>query len=466
MFKRVSNTLPRMCKFISNLLWGSFESKAEIQKFSFLSVIFGFIIGAYWAMRPIKDSIFHALVDINYQPLAKTFSLVCIFVLILVYNKLLDTYPRQTVFYLLAGVYSALAFVFYFAFSHPIYGLDAASPSPYNIIGWVWYVYVESFGSLIVALFWAFTTDTTSPESGKRGFPMLALFGQIGNILGPYILNTRMLGIPNSAPILLIIGFLMALIGVLFWVFMQVTPSDQLRSYEGSVGTVEESHSDPGFFEGLRLLFTKGYLLGIFAIIGVYEVIVTILDYHLKCSVMATFATEAEQSAYLSSYATWTGIIATACILLGINSIQRRLGMQVSLLLLPVLVAVAVLCTKMYSNSLEVAFWIMVLAKAINYALNQPTLKQLYIPTTRDTKYKAQAWIEMFGSRGAKFLGSQVNMLRGWHFISNYGKTLGVAYFMTAAAGLSFGLIGFWFFVSIYVAKAYNKAIIEDRVVC
>ena len=33
----------------------------------------------------------------------------------------------------------------------------------------------------------------------------------------------------------------------------------------------------------------------------------------------------------------------------------------------------------------------MVGSKAINYALNGPALKQLYIPTTTDVRFKAQA---------------------------------------------------------------------------
>ena len=460
-----------MLQRIVSALWGKFESKAEMQKFGFLATIFGLIIGTYWTLRPIKDSIFHAIVHINYQPMAKGLSLFCIVPLILIYNKLLDIYPRHKVFYILISIYAAMAFMFYFIFSNPTYGLDNTVASPWRLIGWVWYVYVESFGSLLVALFWAFTTDTTKPEAARRGFPLIALFGQMGNILGPLLLNTRRLNLSNSAPLVLIAGFVMLATGVLFYFFMSATPQEQLVSYEGE-GEGEEKkedkkeESEPGFFEGLKLLLTEGYLLGIFAIIAIYEVIVTVFDYHFKYTVMSTFATEAEQSAYLSNYGVWTGIVATTCILLGINSIQRILGMRASLLLLPILVTGAVIVLKFYPFSIGIAFWVMVLAKAINYALNQPTLKQLYIPTTKDTKYKAQAWIEMFGSRGSKGVASILNFLRGNFFIAKYGMTSGVLYFMTLSTIASMGFIGLWLFVALYVSKTYDKAIKEDKVVC
>ncbi len=200
-------------------------------------------------------------------------------------------------------------------------------------------------------------------------------------------------------------------------------------------------------------------------IITIYEVIVTILDYHFKSTVAATFTSEAAVSGYLAEYAWMTGVISTLCVLLGINNIQRHLGMKASLLLLPLLVTGAVLIIKFNPEVLAVAFWIMVISKAVNYALNQPTLKQLYIPTSKDTKYKAQAWIEMFGSRGSKGIGSVVNTFRAV-FKMKYGMLEGVVRFLTLSSLISLVGIGFWLFIALYVAKTYNNAIKEKRIVC
>jgi len=180
---------------------------------------------------------------------------------------------------------------------------------------------------------------------------------------------------------------------------------------------------------------------------------------------MATFPSEGEAASYLAQYGWTTGIVATLCVLFGINSIQRILGMRASLLLLPALVTMAVVVIKLNPTGLTIAFWVMVFAKAVNYALNQPTLKQLYIPTSKDTKYKAQAWIEMFGSRGAKSSGSVINTFRAG-FKAKFGMIDGVARFLTLSSLLSIGFIGIWLFVAIFVAKTYDKAVKEKRVVC
>jgi ATP/ADP translocase len=162
---------------------------------------------------------------------------------------------------------------------------------------------------------------------------------------------------------------------------------------------------------------------------------------------------EKDLTAYLSSYAVWTGIISTFCVLFGINNIQRKLGMTVSLVLMPVIIGVAVVVLRL-NPIISVAFWIMVCAKAINYALGQPSLKQAYIPTSKDSKYKAQSWIEAFGGRSSKSIGSGINA---------FGKM--PIYFMLSSA-ISLGIVAMWVFVAIFIAKTYNKAIKENKIVC
>jgi len=453
-----------MLKRVAQAIWGKFESRDEVLKFGLLGLMFGFIIGAYWGLRPIKDGIFAEIVGFDYQPMAKWVSLVIVSTLVVIYGKLIDTFPRHRVFYILTIAYFIAAMVFWWALAHPVYGLPNCAPSPYRMVGWMWYVFVESYGSLIVAMFWGFTTDITSDESGRRGFPLIALFGQMGNIFGPLFMRAKYLGFVNSAPIAAIAGVLTLATALLMWVFMKVVPKSQFVGY-GQVHHVAEKHDEePGFLEGLKLLVTKSYLLGIFAIISIYEVIITIIDFQFKSAAKHAFPVEVDYSEYLANYAVATGILATVCVLLGINSIQRMMGITAALVLVPLLVAVGVVMVWINPTSLETLFWVMVIGKAINYALNSPTQKQLYIPTSKDTKYKAQAWIEMFGSRGSKAAGSGVNAMKLF-FKKGYGAA-GVSMFATVSALSSLGLIGVWLLAVVYVAKTYNKAVAENKLVC
>lgn len=452
-------------KRFAQSLWGKFESREELFRFLQMAVIFGLIIGVYWAMRPMKDSIFDAIIGgKDWLWSAKIVSLLVNVPLVIIYSKLTDVFPRHKFFCFLTAFYGVCTLGFAWAFAHEHIGLANLQQDPYRMIGWAWYVFVESFGSLVVALFWAIATDITKPDAAKRGFPLIGLFAQLANIAFPWTLNTTKmneffnLGWTSSAPVVAICGILMFGMALLMLNFIRTTPAKDLEGYAGSEHT--EEAGEPGFFEGLKLLVTKGYLLGIFFIVSVYEIIITVVDNHFKVTVFTTplLTSEIQRSAFLSNYATWVGIIGSLCVIFGINSIQRKLGMAASLLLLPVLVAIAVLAVKFYPSSLDVVFWIMVMSKAVNYALNQPTMKQLYIPTTKDTKYKATAWIETFGSRLSKAGGSGFAGLRG--------RLLDLTMFMSVAALCSLSLIVVWVLVAMYVSRRYNTAIKENTVVC
>jgi len=442
-------------------------SNEELKKFAFLGAIFAFTIGVYWMLRPLKDSIFCTISCAVNIPIAKWVSLFVVVPLAMGYSVVVDRYPRHKIFYVLCAIYGSLALLFAYIFAHPVYGL-----SPDNIekiivggktfsshvqyltrmLGWVWYVYVESFGSLMVVLFWGFAADTTKPEAAKRGFGIVAMGAQFGGICGPLAVTTyvKVLGEATLTFWAAIATFLM---GMMIYAFMKFTPKDQLEGYKAKDdGKVK---AKTGFMEGFKLLVSQPYLLGIFGIISIFEVVNTIFDYKLKMLAQAAYSGR-ELSEYLSSFGMWVNIIGFACLLLGINNIGRKLGVRKSLLILPSLVAVAVLVIY-FNSSLWVVWGVNAAVKALNYAFNQPIKEQLYIPTSKDTKYKAKAWTEMFGSRGSKAAGSGVNFLL--RFVTEDA-------FLLISSVASLGLIGLWVVAALYVGRKHKEAIDTDTIVC
>lgn len=463
---------------IAEFLWGHF-SEVELRKFSLLAATFFLIIGSYWMLRPLKDAIFMSVVGFESIPRAKMLSLLVAFPLVLIYSKLVDILPRHHLFYVLCTLYGVGSVVFALIIAHPVYGLANPVASVDRWWGWAWYVYVESFGSLIVALFWAFVSDTTTPEVAQRGYPLIALGGQCGNIVGPLLLRIiigqcatfQLSGegdVPASAAaegasilswmVLLVAAVMLGIMAMIRY-FTKTIPRHELEGFH----TRREVPHEPGFFEGLKVLFGSSYLLGIFGLISFYEVIVTMLDFNFKSLVGAQYPTAHGATLYLCSYAIWVGIISTVSIALGINSIQRFLGLGASLMLLPILVGGAVV---MFASipELGLLFWIMVLSKATNYALNQPSLKQLYIPTSKEAKYKSQAFIETYGSRGAKAAGSGINEV-GKNWMKQMGS-VGLQQFISYCTYVSAGIIGVWLFVALSVSKTYQRAVRDQQEIC
>ncbi|MBA3815470.1 MAG: hypothetical protein H0X29_02930 [Parachlamydiaceae bacterium] len=466
----IGNRILQFFQWICRFNFGDFD-REEFKKFLRMGLIFALIIGVYWTLRPLKDAVFIQLVDKLHLPYAKTVSVIALLPLVMFYTKLLERTSREKMLMILPAFYgiAVLCFAALMTLAQaPKEEIAARTLLPFiatKALGYSWYLFVESFGSLVVALFWAFAADTTEPSSAKRGFPLVVALGQMGGIMSPYTIAglPHRLGLQTDALSMVCLGVLILLIIPLVRYFLKVTPKALLTSFQGKNDEQVESEQEPGFFEGLRLMLKHRYLIGIFAANFIYEVIVTIFDFNFKVAA-GTQYTGVALTNYLSIYSSSVNVLSLLCLLLGISNVTRYLGIGVALAAMPIIVGFA-LFGFLTMNTLTFLFALMVGSKAINYALNGPALKQLYIPTTPDVKFKAQAWIETFGSRASKEAGSLFNMLLT-PLQSAFGVVVGRSYYLMLSGGLGFPLLAIWLWIAIFLGKTFRKAIDEKKVVC
>lgn len=466
----MAGRLLRFFQWVCRFNFGDFE-KEEFKKFLRMGVIFALIIGVYWTLRPLKDSIFIQLVDKLHLPYAKTVSVLCLLPLVMFYTKLLERTSRERMLVILPSFYGITVLCFAALMSMvqaPAAEIAARAFFPLmatKVLGYVWYLFVESFGSLVVALFWAFASDTTEPTPAKRGFPLVVALGQMGGVICPYSIGglPHRLGLATDTLSMVCLGVLILSIIPLVRYFLRATPRHLLTSFQGKNEQVEESKPEPGFLEGLKLMLKHRYLMGIFAANFIYEVVVTIFDFNFKVAAAAQYSGVA-LSHYLSLYGSSVNVVSLACLLLGISNVARFLGVRVALASMPIILGCA-LFGFLTLDSLGFLFALMVGSKAINYALNGPALKQLYIPTSSDARFKAQAWIETFGSRTSKEAGSLFNMLLA-PLQSAFGAVAGRAHYLMLSGGLGFPLLGLWFITALFLGKTFRKAIENKKVIC
>ncbi len=436
-----------------------------------MGLIFALIIGTYWTLRPLKDALFISLVDKMYLPYAKTVSVISLLPLVMFYTKLLEKTSREKMlkilpmFYGIAVLCFACIMLFVQGTPEEIAARSFIPLMGTRVLGYIWYLFVESFGSLVVALFWAFATDTTEPVSAKRGFPLVVAIGQMGGIICPVSIGglPHRLGLTTDTLSMLIIGVLILSIIPLVRYFLRSTPENLLISFHGKNEQEEEEKQESGFLEGLKLMLTHRYLIGIFAANFIYEIIVTIFDFNFKLAAGAQYSGVA-LSNYLSIYGSSVNVVSLTCLLLGISNVTRYLGIRTALALMPIIVGGA-LFSFLTIDSLSFLFVLMVGSKAINYALNGPALKQLYIPTTTDVRFKAQAWIETFGSRASKETGSLFNMLLR-PLQNAFGEVAGRAHYLMLSGAIGFPLIVFWLMTALYLGGTFRTAVKEKRVIC
>lgn len=470
-----------MLSSIGRKLFGTF-SREELKKFVLLAITFGLTIGVYWMLRPLKDGVFLITSGTSNQPVAKILSMIILFPLILVYSYLVDKVQRHKLFYILCSFYGISLILFGFIFSLP--SIDLSNAANFvttklasgktemthvtefgRILGYAWYIFIESFGSLMVALFWTFASDTTTPESAKRGYPLIQMGAQTGGVVGPLAVwaFARRFG---TVPFAIAGGLVVFSMAFMIRYFMAVVPKDQLSGYGHKDETQEQKKHEKktGFLEGLKLLFSQPYLLGIFGVIFFFESMVTIFDFQYKVLVAQFAGSTSGVSETLGLYGVLTNLLSLLFIVFGINNLGRKLGLTAALLGTPIFIAICVVVlwgSITFSLPLQlqmyIAMGIMIVSKAINYALNQTSKEQLYIPTTKDSKYKSKAWIDGFGSRSSKASSSGVNLLY---------KVLTPNVFIGITSVLSLGLLGVWVWVALYLGKTHKKATEENKVVC
>jgi ATP:ADP antiporter, AAA family len=112
-------------------------------------------------------------------------------------------------------------------------------------------------------------------------------------------------------------------------------------------------------------------------------------------------------TAFMGFFGQATNILSFLLSLLGTSAIIRLLGLRLTLLLFPSLCMLLIILVRL-NPTLYTVFGAMVTLKASIYALNNPTKEILYQPTSSAVRYKAKSWIDIFGARGSKALGSVV----------------------------------------------------------
>ena len=155
--------------------------------------------------------------------------------------------------------------------------------------------------------------------------------------------------------------------------------------------------------EGARLVLRSPYLLSIVGIVGLYEMVSTIMDYQFSSSAYHFLSKGDEIKVFFSQVFAFSNLIAVLVQLFLTSYVMTRFGVGAALLFLPVaallgsagFLAVPVLLMGGFLNTADSGF---------SYGINQSAKEVLYVPTTRDEKYKAKAFIDMFVQRFAKSL--------------------------------------------------------------
>ncbi|MFH0898000.1 MAG: Npt1/Npt2 family nucleotide transporter [bacterium] len=437
-----------------------FRSKVFLQALTFL-----FLMACLVIWRPLKYSVFSKMVGSSYVPVAKLYSLFLLIPLILFYSKMVDWLRRHHLLYWFTIFHGLGGLFFFYFFSHPVYGIANTNVDVARYIGWAYFVFMESFNAFLSTSFWAFADSINKPKDAQNYYGFIVAGSKVGGIIsaGLLYLALSFMSVSYEAtmiPKIFLIGsFLLFAAAFMVYLLVKIVPESKMHGYEG-VYQLEKKREKKSRrmsfiqalikpFDGLIIMVKKPYVLGIFALVFCYETIIVIFDYYLQLQVDQASSSIGSMTSYYALYYLMLNLVGLAISLLGTTPILRLFGIRLSLFVFPFFCLITLTIVLLFPST-WILFAVAVGLRAVNYAFNHPTREILYIPTTKDIKFKAKAWTDAFGSRIAKSTGSCVNLSM---------NALKPAAALFSSMSFCIGMTGLWIVVTFFLGKHLQHAL-------
>ena len=276
---------------------------------------------------------------------------------------------------------------------------------------WSFYFFGDLYNTLMVATFFAFLNDSVEPDSAKRMYGLIVLGGVVGGVFGSTVVAAKIDDLSMTQWLWICLSMS---------VLVVFTAGVAGRLFERSVKAKPEPEEEPApsgnpATEGGRLVFRSSYLLSVVAIVGLYEMVSTIMDFQFS-STVSHYLDGPDIGAHLSVVFAFTNWVALFVQLFLASFVMSRFGVGTALLFLP-LAALLGSAGFLIAPLLLVGSALNTADNGFSYSINQSAKEALYVPTTRSEKYQAKAFIDMFVQRLAKAVAVGLSLLITTFFV-------------------------------------------------
>ncbi|NKB70806.1 MAG: MFS transporter [Candidatus Latescibacteria bacterium] len=404
------------------------------------------LLSSYYIVKPVREALILAGGGAEIKSYAAAGQGLLLLVAVPIYARLASFLPRRRLINVVTLFFTACLAVFY---------MLAQVDVPLGIVFFLW---VGIFNLMVIAQFWSFANDVYSPEAGKRLFPIIAFGASAGAVLGSYIAELLIgpLGVYQ----------LMLAAGGLLLVSLLITGLVDKQEQQGSgeEGAGDEAEEEPIGSEGaFKLVLENKYLLLIALLMLLLNWVNTTGEYILGRTVQqaAAEAVAAGQAGGLSEgeyigrfYASFfkvVNLVGLVVQLFLVSRIIKVVGIRVGLLILPV-IALGGYLILAFVPILAVVRWAKTAENATDYSLQNTVRQALFLPTTREQKYKAKQAIDTFFVRAGDVM-SAVLVYIGVNWL---------AFNTQQFALVNLALVVVWLFLALKIGRGYN-ALTADR---
>ena len=267
-------------------------------------------------------------------------------------------------------------------------------------IGVAYFLWLGIYNVMVIAQFWAFANDIYTQEQGRRLFPLIG----VGSSLGAWIGSLRAGWVIDTlGPLRLLIGGAVVLIACIVLARLVDRRSHRSSPTRAAVPDEKVGGSESGF----SMIVRDRYLMSIAGLTILLNIVNTSGEYLFGRYVVDTAtamygageASAAARGQFIGdAYSTFYGQVNLLGLLLQmfvVSRVFRFLGVGRSLFIHPAIAGAGYLLM-LRAPSFNVIHALKVADNAVDYSVGNTTKQALWLPTSRQAKYKAKQAVDSF----------------------------------------------------------------------
>lgn len=387
---------------------------------------------AYYVLRPIRDELGVAG-GVRHLPWLFSGTLLAMLTVNPLFCWAVKRWPRER--------FIALTYRFFMVNLAGFMALLALTDPEQRVwIGRAFFIWVSVFNLFVVSVFWSFIVDVFDAGQGRRLFGFLAAGATLGGLAGSALTSglVERLGqhgmLLASVALLEVAVFASRRLGGVCEGFRHArTAGDPDRPVGGGVWT------------GLTHTFRSPYLLGIAGFMLLYTVTSTFLYFQQASLAELHFPERAARTVFFARVDFWVNTLTLLCQLLLTGRMLGRLGVVLTLGLLPLVSAVGFGALAL-APTVAVFVVVQVARRVGNFAFARPAREVLYTAVSREDRYKAKNFLDTVVYRG----GDQV---ASW----SYAGLLALGLGLTGIALVAVPLSAAWLGLSVWLGRRQTR---------
>ena len=330
-------------------------------------------------------------------------------------------------------------------------------------IGVAFFIWVGIFSLMVIAQLWAFANDIYSVEQGQRLFAIVGIGASLGAIAGSFVTG-QLVKVYGPYPFMLgaaaLLGICMLLTNVVNLREKRRRVTVPAATAVAAAPTAAAASGDEPVTgrSGFALVFSDRYLLLIAFLMLLYNLVNTNGEYILGRTVVSLYTTAHGAAAaggldekkvigaFYGNFFTLVNLISGVLQAFVVSRVLKHFGVRVALLVLPVVAMIgyagmAFLPLLAFIRTAKLA------ENSIDYSLQNTTRNALYLPTSREAKYKAKQANDTFFVRFGDVLSAGVV----------FAGTTWLGFAARQFALVNVGLIVLWLILAVAIGRRYRQ---------